>query len=642
MNVRVTTVSRGESTVGQSPAAVFVITQEMIHRSGATNIPDLLRMVPGMDVARTDANKWNVSARGLNERFSRFMLVQMDGRTVYYPVFSGTYWDTVDYVLDDIERIEVIRGPGASVWGANAVNGIINIITKSTKDTHGGLISGGGGTEERAFGSFRFGGQIGDNLHYRVYGKAAERAGQFVARGNPFDQWRSDRFGMRLDWTPTSQDTATLQGERYHSNAGRNDVRPMPVSPFTFQNLEDEDSVGGNVLARWSHQIDKDSNWTLQLYWDRAQRDSTNDVSHFRIDTLDLDFQHNFPLGSRQKLTYGAAYRFTNLFFQSTHFDGNFLLNFKPEKRTTHLFSAFVQDEISVVPDRLSLILGSKIEHNDFTGWEYQPTGRLLWTPDKRQSAWLAASRAVRTPNFIDDDVIVTTSAPFRAPNGALGFPRILGNTGIQSERGAAYELGYRIQATDKLSLDLAAFYNVYDDLRVRVTQSPIAGPAPGTFILPLKVQNGMDADVEGIEMAATWKPVDWWRLYGAYTYLTMHLHRAGNLGLSPRDEIDEKLSPQNQVYLQSSWDLPRNVQFDLIGRYVDRVPGFAGAIPPVDNYLSLDARLAWKPSKNLEFAITGQNLLDNHHAESDTNLVLQTPLVEIRRGIYGTVTFTW
>ena len=654
MNVRVTTVSRGESTVGESPAAIFVITPEMIRRSGALEIPELLRMVPGLEVAHIDSSKWAVSARGFGDRFSGKMLVQIDGRTVYTPVNAGVYWDTVDYPLEDIERIEVVRGPGASVWGANAVNGIINIITKPAKDTQGGLVVGGGGSEQRGFGTFRFGGKIGDHLQYRVYGKWFERDRGFNLQGNARDDWRQARTGFRLDWQPQSGDAITLQGDYFHGLAGRRDLRPSPGSPPSFirTNTEDEESSGGNVLVRWTHELGADSNFVLQAYYDNSARRGTGDTFDFSVNTFDVDLQHQFPLGDRQKVIWGTSYRLTSMLFtgSAAGFDNGFSTGFGngislgPDsvfvQRNT--FSAFLQDEIKIVEDRLFLTLGSKFEHNENTDFEVQPTVRLLWTPSKRQTVWAAVSRAVKTPSLLEDEINVTALPIPLAAGGAL-FPRIVHNRDLSSEEVIAYELGYRAQATDKVSFDAALFFNRYDQLSV--TNPGVAGvdPETGALILPVNRTNGADADTYGVEFAATWNITDWWRLHGQYTYLKMDIHADRKLPLASRSGAEvragEGRSPQNQFYLRSSFDLPGQLQLDVIGRYADNLTGFT---PGIQSYATMDARLAWKPRENLELALVGQNLLDSQHPEFGTSPLIRSPQVEVARSIYGMVTITW
>ncbi len=651
MNVRVTTVSRGESTVGQSAAAVFIITPEMIRRTGATTIPEILRMVPGMNVARIDSNKWAVSARGFNDRFGTKLLVQVDGRTVYNPIFSGVYWDSVDYVFDDIERIEVIRGPGATVWGANAVNGIVNIITKSSNYTQGGLLSAGGGSSERGFANMRLGGQIGDNLTYRAYGKWFEREDTYTAFDSilnpsrmPDDDWRGYRGGLRFDWQPTTADAVTLQGDWFYTIPGQQRPRPLPTAPFSYVAVGDEIQKGGNVLGRWAHEVDEESSWTLQVYWDRVDRHNTDGITHIRWDTFDADFQHNFPLSTRQKVTWGLGYRYLDFHGFDSQPGNGFHLRYEPDHLGAHLFSAFLQDEITLVPERAALTLGSKLEHNDFTGWEVQPSGRLLWTPTKTQSVWASVSRAVRTPNFSEDSVFFTL-----LPVGRGVFPQLTGNKGYQSEKLLAYELGYRAQATPRLSLDAALFYNVYDDQQATLPTGVVTAP-PAPIYVPVSRVNRLEGETYGAELGVTWQVTDWWKLTSAYTFLQMNLHSKTNgLTASQRASLAgqevgiEGQSARNQIYLQSSFDLPHNIEFDLIGRYVDNLPGSpTGPKTGIESYTALDARLAWKPRKGLEIAVVGQNLIGDNHLELGRNITVGGPLNEIRRGVFATVTFTW
>ena len=638
MNIRVTTVSREESTVAQSPAAVFVITPEMIRRSGAREIPELFRMVPGMDVARIDGNKWAVGVRGFNTRFQNKLLVQVDGRSIYSLLTAGVFWDAVDYPLEDIERIEIIRGPGASVWGANAVNGIINIITKSSKDTQGGLLVGGGGTEERGFATFRFGGQIGENLHYRAYGKWFDREKQFSLEGDTNDQWRGASGGVRLDWKAGPDDTVAMDARFGRSVAGRKDRFPqLGGPPFALNFPENETVDTAHVRAAWTHTM-ADSSWKLQAYWDRFDRWGDNGFANVRWDTLDLDFQHQFALGGRQNIVWGLGYRFIDGGLTNSVNDGGFYLTFLDNNPQKNLYSTFVQDEIALVHDRLSLTLGTKLEHNDFTGWEVQPTARLLWTPTKRQSVWAAASRAVRTRTFTEDDAQFT-AVPF--PPTALPRVRTVANRSLNPEEVWACEMGYRIQATDAFTVDTALFYNVYDELRINRSNPALASTLPTPLLAASQFDNGMNGETYGAELSATLRLTDWWRLSGSYTVLKMNLHRDSDL--DPATEAAEGQSPQQQAFLQSSWSLPGDVDFDLIGRYVDRLSGFnpaglPGVSDTVPAYVSLDVRLSWRPRKNVELSLVGQNLLDNHHPEFGTNPFVRSPLVEIRRGIYGMV----
>jgi iron complex outermembrane receptor protein len=638
MDVKVTTVSRQESTVGQSAAAVFVITQEMIQRSGATVIPELFRMVPGMAVARLDNNKWAITARGFNNRTANKLLVQIDGRTVYNPIYSGVYWETVDYPLEDIERIEVIRGPGASVWGSNAVNGIINIITKSAHDTQGQLLVVGGGTEEQAFVTYREGGQTGkdgENGHYRVYAKGFAHDSSFNALGDERDRWQSGSAGFRYEAPLRGDSTFTLQGDVFSTSASQRSIDVDLGSPPTFatSRVLRENAQGANILGRWTGTRKSGSEWSLQAYYDRSQRQLTSGYGRFATDTLDIDYQNQIASGARHRFVYGAAYRMQKIKFQgSTGIDGGFAVGPANLDVTRDVLSAFVQDEAKL-SDKLSLTLGSKFEHNDYTGFEYQPSARFLWAPSKRHSAWASVSRAVRTPSLIENDITLT-AVPGPGPTV---FLQLAPNRDLSAESVVAHEIGYRAQVSDTISFDATAFYNKYNNLIGFQPGTPGLGPVPGTFVFPIPYANNLKANTYGFELAANWNPSRNWKLYGAYTYLNMDLRV--DPGVSPAVigplEAAENQSPRNQIYLRSSFDLPKQTQFDLIGRYVSRLSGFTPSVP---SYVAVDARLAWKPREQLELAIIGQNLFDSHHQEYGGGPVIMEP----ERGIYGKVTYHW
>jgi iron complex outermembrane receptor protein len=602
-----------------------------------------------MDVARIDNNKWAVGVRGFNDRFNGKLLVQVDGRTVYNPLSSGVYWDAVDYPLEDIERIEIIRGPGASVWGANAVNGVINIITRPAADTQGTLFSGGAGTEERGFGTLRYGGGTRDAA-WRAYAKAFTRDHQFSLSGESPDDWSGASGGFRFDRSINERDAVTLQGDLLRSIAQRKDFRPLPIAPFSFVNVEDERTRASNLLTRWSRTLDAAANWSLQMYWDRFDREGGNGFVDLRWDTFDVDFQQQLPLGARQTVTYGVGYRYIDALLGPSARDSGFAVSFAPAGRHTQLVSAFMQDQITLLKDTLKLTIGSKFEHNDHTGFEVQPTARLLWIPTVRHSAWAAVSRAVRTPT-LSEDAIGSRQLPSFPPafGGAPLFARLSDSPDFESEELVAYELGFRTQASDMFSVDTAAFYNDYNKLRVAVPGTVVPGAVPGTFDLPLTFQNRMSAETYGVELAANWRPAEFWRLNATYTLLEMHLHADASLptGVIASSEAPERQNPQQQLSLHSSWNLPHNVELDLTSRFVDRLTAFT---PVVDDYLALDARLAWQPSwnlggrgiGNLELALVGRNLLDNRHAESGTAPLLSSLLVEIERAIHGTVTIDW
>jgi iron complex outermembrane receptor protein len=625
MDIPVTSVTKEQSTVGRSAAAIFVITNEMIRRSGATCIPEALRMSPGLDVAQINSNTWAISSRGFNGIWANKLLVLIDGRTVYLPVSSGVYWDEQDVLLEDVDRIEVIRGPGGTLWGANAVNGVINIITKKAGDTQGAYVSVGGGTVERSNEAVRYGGQIGDDCHYRIYGKYFDRGPFFDPNLPANDGWNQGRVGFRTDWDMdrSKTDSLTVQGDHYVGTDGQDTAHTLTTPPFSVLQQGHAKTDGQNVLMRWRHIYDERSDWELQSYYDDYER--ITDLISERAKTLDIDFHYRFPLGDRHQITSGAGYRYIHY---ETPDQDPFSQSVVPPEDSLYVVSQFIQDEITLSPDLLGLTLGCKLEENNYTGLEYQPTARLLWTPDRQHSAWGAVSRAVRMPNPIDRGLFATIP-----PDNSV-FPRVLGNPGFQSEVLFAYEAGYRTQATDQFSWDIATFYNVYDQLRTQQVMPPPHSedfPPPTHDILPIVFTNGARADTCGVELATNWAVSERWRLYTEYTLLRMFAHG----DLTSGDAGD---SPSHQVYLHSSWNLRKDVDFDLMARYVDCLTSL-----DVPSYITMDLRLAWRPRKHLELAMVGQNLLQTYHYEfgQSTEIVgTGWEVTEVPRGVYGTLTW--
>jgi iron complex outermembrane receptor protein len=613
MNIEITSVSKKPQKISEAAAAIFVITSEDIRRSGATSIPEALRMVPGLEVARIDASKWAITSRGFNGRFANKLLVLMDGRSVYTPQYSGVYWDIQDTMLEDLDRIEIIRGPGATLWGANAVNGVINIITKHSKDTRGGLVTAGGGTEERAFGSIRYGGKSDDDTYYRVYAKYFKRDEAVYASGDDAaDDWDTLRGGFRVDLKVWGGDSLTLQGDIYDGKSGDEITIAAPFPKLTFN--ETTDFRGANVLGRWERTLSDTSDLALQVYYDRTDY-SAKTLDEIR-DTFDMDFQHRFSLGEKHGIIWGLGYRYTR-----DNIDNSIATIFDPDRRHDDLWSAFVQDDISLVDGKFRITLGSKFEHNDYTGFEIQPNIRLIWTPKKLYSLWAAVSRAVRTPSRAENDVITYMSVPF-LPAGV----RVYGNSDFDSEDLIAYELGFRTRPVDNLAIDIAAFYNDYDNLRT----FEMGGIWPNIWF---DAGNKMDGSTYGVELALDWRVFDWWRLAGAYTFLKMQLHLDGD-SRDPFSEDAEGEIPRHQASLRSSMDLMKNLQLDSWVRYVDHLPSQG-----VDSYVTLDLRLAWEPRKDLELSIVGQNLLDSQRPEFMPEIVATTP-TEVQRGVYGKITW--
>jgi iron complex outermembrane receptor protein len=617
LDTQVTSVSRQESTVGHSPAAVFVITQEMIRRSGATSIPEVLRMAPGIEVAKVDSNTWAVSARGFNGRFSNKLLVQIDRRVVYTPLFGGVYWDVQDVVLQDVERIEVIRGPGTTAWGSNAVNGVINIITKKANDTQGALVASIGGTQELDANTVRYGGQAGPDFKWRAYGRQFERNRGWDPTGPAYDDWRQTRGGFRGDWTPTTSDTATIQGDIYDGYSGRNQVTAIPISPFQTAVTDDTHVAGCDTLARWSHKIDDETDWQMQGYYDRTMRaDSTLEQTR---NTFDLDFQLRFSPADRHQIIVGANYR--NSIGTSR---GSFAVQLMPPDATTQWASVFAEDRMTLVDDRWYLLPGARLEYNTYGRLQFEPSVKLLFLPDKRRSCWASISRAARNPGQAEATIQARTSL---AP-GVPAFVQFQGGGPLLAESLVAYEVGYRAQPSDRFSWDLALFYNNYNNLAGASVGAPFLSP-PYLFI-PATLNYNMAGNTSGLELTTTWQIRQDWKLLGSYSFLDMAIRdSAHQLAVAVNGT-----SPRNQLYLRSSWDLSQNVEFDLTVRYVDNLSSIG-----VPRYTTMDARLAWQMNRNTNFAIIGQNLLTAHHLEfmDNVNSLVST---QVPRGVYGTITW--
>jgi iron complex outermembrane recepter protein len=624
MESAVTSVTKEASTVGKSAAAVFVITNEMIRRSGVTSIPDALRLAPGLDVEQANSSTWAISSRGFTGPAANKLLVLIDGRTVYSPVFSGVYWTVQDVLLEDVDRIEVIRGPGGTLWGANAVNGVINIITKSSKSTQGSYMSAGGGTVHRAESAARYGGQIGETGTYRVYGKYFDNGPFYDPTGPANDAWNQGRVGFRTDFEPDrdKSNLITIQGDHYVGQAGKTVGLTTTTPPFSQTIYGAAQTTGQNVLARWKHIYDEERDWTLQTYYD--QFDWGTDLNSEKVKTWDVDYEYRFHPLDRHQITCGAGYRYIHAFCPS---EDQFTLTLLPDEQSTYVVNQYIQDEIALQPDRWKLILGCKLEENPYTAFEYQPTARLLWTPDERHSVWGAVSRAVRVPAMNDRSIFGTIYA-------GSSFRRVLGNPDIESESLFAYELGYRTQVTDKFSWDLATFYNVYDGLETRQNIGTYTenDPPPPHAVSAQTYVNGSTADSYGAELATHWGVTDYWRLDANYTFLRVFIHNPNAFSYTDGD------SPRHQVSLRSSWDLRKNLELDATLRYVDCL-----ATLNVPAYITMDMRLAWRPKARLELAVVGQNLLQPHHFEYSPSAVkFGQEVTEVPRGMYGTATWRY
>jgi len=590
MNVEVTSVSKGPEKLAQTASAIQVITAEDIRRSGATNLPEALRLATNLQVAQSTASNWAVTARGFNgapltsTTLADKLLVMIDGRTVYTPLFGGVYWDVQNVLLEDIDRIEVISGPGGALWGANAVNGVINIITKSAEDSQGLYASATGGSSLQDAVAARYGGTVGSDASFRVYGQRMDQNSSELSSGaSAKDAWDMMQAGFRMEYTPSAVSTLTLQGDGYGGDEG------VPTST----NVNGQD-----ILGRWTRTFSDKSDLGLQMYFDRTWRSIPASDLADQLTTYDIDLQHHLPIGTRQSILWGAGYRLMLDDEKTTPAE-----SFAPSHEHMQLANAFVQDEVSLLPNQLKLTLGTKVEHNDFTGFELEPSVRSAWTPTTRQTIWAAVSRAVRSPTRLDADLIA---------------PNIVNDEAFQSEEVTAYELGYRVQPVDIVSLSVAAFYNQYSDLRSVDLVS--ASPLVYTF------GNGQHAYSHGVELSGAVQPARWWRLRGGYTSLTTHIRAtATDPRVVPGSNLFEGLDPNNQFLIQSMMDLPAHMQFDVVTWHEGKLP--ASAAP---SYLTADVRLAWQYRK-FEFAVVGHELGAVRHPEFDA--------LDIPRSVYGKIT---
>ncbi|MFC1735783.1 TonB-dependent receptor plug domain-containing protein [Candidatus Hydrogenedentota bacterium] len=606
MDIEITSVSKKKEKLHEAASAVYVITREDIRRSGAKSIPEAVRLAPGVQVARLNSGRWAITVRGFNDVYAQKLLVLIDGRTVYTPLFSGVYWDQQDVLLENVDRIEVIRGPGATLWGANAVNGVINIITGSAKNTQGGLLLGGAGNEERAVIGFRYGSKVGDDLYWRFYAKYFDRNGFPNDFGRDrADNWHSSQMGFRIDWDVSEIDLLTFQGDIYDGRAGQTLTTPVLFPPIMRTFDGDIDFTGGNLLGRWTRTYSEESEMALQLYYDHTlRRDS---VFRERRHTVDLDFQRRLPWGERNEITWGLGYRYT-----TDETSGSFVFAIDPDDKSDKLFSAFLQDRITLIEDRLRFTLGTKIEHNEYTGFEVQPSARLMWTPTERQSLWAAVSRAVQTPSSSHHDMRINI---VRFP---LVLLSILGNDDVDAEDLIAYEIGYRFRPTERVSLEATGFYNVYDSLRTQEPGEPFFefSPLPPRLVIPFVTDNKMDGDVYGFELSTKWQAMENWQLSANYSYIRTSFELDGSSGDTNSKGL-YSVNPRHQISVRSFLSLTHNLEFDVMAYYVDNIASSDFDVP---SYVRVDARLGWKPRDNLKLSFGVKNIFDKEHREFDRN----------------------
>jgi len=600
LGTQVISVSRTLQDWQSAPTAISVLTAPEIERSGAVRIPEVLRLIPGLNVSRYIGNSYSITARGFGTASVNKIEVLMDGRSLYTPLFSGVFWDAQDMLIADIERIEVVRGPGAALWGANAMNGVINIVSKDARDTQGSYLTGGAGTEERAILGVRHGGRIGDDTWFRVYGKHATRDDQATSTGASVgDGATQNQAGFRIDHGERAEGHATLQGDIYSVHSG-NPGRP------------DSKHDGWNLLGRWDRQRSDGSEFTLRAYYEHSARDVSGQFSEVR-DTVDFDAQWRGRPDGRHDLVAGLGYRNS---WDTTGTGSDRTFQFSPSRRRIERLTGFVQDSIKLEEDRWTLYAGSKVEYSGYSGLELQPGLRLAFTPDRRQTWWGGVSRAVRTPTRVESDL------RFR-PAPETGLVVIQGNPEFTSEEALAWELGYRVQPHEKVFVDLATYYTEYDDLRT-FEPTPPAG-------LPLIVGNGRAGRTYGAELVVTVQPTSWWRLRGNINHLNLELR----LKRGSQDATSGALEANDSEFtgsLQSTMNLARHLQWDFFIRGATGRPN-----PELPGYVAVDMRLAWQPRTDWEISLIGQNLLSPHHAEFPGEGAAQP---EVERAVLVRTTF--
>jgi iron complex outermembrane receptor protein len=623
-NIEVVTQSKEPTEVWNTPAAIYVLTQEDIRRAGVTNVPDALRLVPGVNVAQVSGDRnWVVAIRGLGDQYSKYVLVLIDGRSVYTPLFGGVFWTLDNVMLEDIDRIEVIRGPGGSIWGTDAVNGIINIITKPSKETQGVLASAGGGSVDENTEDLRYGGR-GHGFDFRVNGFGFVRGAEYHQNGQPNYDWsRVAQVGFRSDRV-TGRDNVTFQGDAYIGHLGDALTVSSFTPPATFVSYKSTNVDGGNLLGRWRRDLPANSDLYLQAFWSHDFREGPN-FQETR-DTFDVDFLHRTPPTKWQQFTYGVGARWSpSSTVQTIPTD-----SFVPASETESIYSGFLQEELRLKPDRLSLTLGSKLERNSYTGFEYEPSGRLLVTPKENQSLWASISRAVRIPDRVDENI---DDNIYIAPV----WGEITGNTHLRAERLVAYEGGYRGLPGKHVYIEAAGFHNAYDDLIAQ--GAPFLGTAssppfpPGSILIGFQYRNGIRGTTDGFELAPEWQPVPWWRFKVAYSYLHVDLHDVPGFNYPATLTTLHGSSPNSQVSARSLIDLPKHFEFDQTFRYVGALP--AQNVPA---YETADIRFGRHVAPGLDLSIVGQNLLQPHHAEFGID---PGPNVGIRRGVYAKLVWT-
>ena len=634
MNITITSVSKRPQNLSDAAAAIFVITADDIKNSGVTNVPDALAMAPGLQVARISSSKWSVSSRGFSGYTSNKLLILIDGRSVYSAAYSGTFWDEQTVLLEDIDRIEVVRGPGGTLWGANAVNGVINIITKKAEDTQGVMLTAGGGNQDKLMSAARIGGRLNDSTYGRLSLSYNDREENSLALSDlqAGDAWESMRGSFRVDGEPSKKVKWTVQGDLY-----KNDEEQL-ISPFwttsppyfnsKYGSVDDE---GANIMVHYEYEFASENKLTVQTYYDYSDR--ADDFYQQTFNVYDLDLQYQMGVGKSNNLTMGTGFRQTQADFADT---GQVYMT----DRTDELYSSFLQDEITLLPDRLWFTMGSKWEYNDYTGSEWQPSARILWKPAVNHSLWTSVAMAVRTPSMVETTgEILLAVVP--TESGVLQS-NLRGNEDFQSEELVAYEAGYRWQTSVDVSLDLSIFYNDYEEIYNITSGASASG-------LDLSFNNGVSGDSHGLELVVDWKPARWLSFQAVYSYIDMSFDVNSSdssvLFGSILSNHVENASPQNQLSMRSTIDFAKDWRLNLWLRYIDDIAvinsgDFLGGGLVIDDYFIFNANITWSITENIELTLAGQNLLEDRQLQYASEYT--TPPTTIERGFYGKVTWSF
>lgn len=628
-NIEVTTVSKEPERAMKTNAAVFVITQEDIERSGATTVPEALRLAPGVEVTRIDSHTWSVGIRGFGSNLTRDVLVLIDGRIVYTTLFAGTYWDVQNLMMEDIDRIEVIRGPGGTIWGPNSLNGVINIITKKASDTHGTIVNAAGGNLQQGLVNARYGGNTG-KVDYRVYESGFNRGPEFHPDGINFDRWRAIQTGFRTDWQESKQDGFTIQGDIYDEGSGEAVGATMYTPPYSEIRYGTAQLSGGDILGRWQRVFGEGEDLQLQFSYEHTNRHEPNLID--LRNNYDLDFLDRFRLPARQEISWG----FGGIFSRGDNPVVVTGLQFQPNPRTDRLLQAFLQDEVGLINKHLTLTVGTKFLKTNFTHWLLQPTGRLLWTPTDKQSFWAAFTHAVRTPSDAEEDFSLLGFTG-QVVGGLPLLARFNPNPNFRPEQLNGYEAGYRLLLHKTLYFDIAAFYNHYHGLFSEdITGGPFLETTPGPphYLIPADFGNGLLATTKGIEFAPEWRPLPFWRLRAGYSYLHMNVGKTVaslDIGTAP---IVQGSSPKDETWAQSGLDFAKAFSLDLTYRHASALTALM-----VPAYATADVRFDWQVNREFKLSAVGRNLLQPHHPEYAG--VDPGPAIGIKRTAYGQITWT-